>query len=251
LFCLQSERYKKRFLQLGIPEEKIAVTGNIKLDGNCHPLTSEELQNWREKLKLSPQTQVIVAGSTHHPEEEILIKAFEALNKQFPELKLILVPRHPERFSEVASLLHHRSVPYIRFSNIDQSTGNEKIILIDAMGLLRTCYQLADIAFVGGSFTSKVGGHNILEPSWYGKPVVFGPEMHTQLDLVDFMNEFQAGVQVPPEQLLETFQHFLSSKANAKKTGEAGLALVHAMQGATARTFDSLKNYLPPQHLIR
>ena len=240
LFCLQSERYRQRFLQLNIPSKKMIVTGNIKLDGNCSPLTDNELETWRKKMGLTPQTPVIVAGSTHHPEEEILLDALEVLSKNLPALKLILVPRHPERFSEVTALLQNKALPFIRFSHIENANGSEKIILMDTMGLLRTCYQLADVAFVGGSFTKKVGGHNILEPSWYGKPVVFGPEMHTQLDLVDFMKEFQAGVQVPKEMLTETLQHFLSSKTSAQKIGAAGLALVQAMQGATARTFEAL-----------
>lgn len=242
-FCLQSERYKERLLNLGVPQEKIEVTGNIKLDGNCAHLSDQELKEWQDKLKISSKAKVIVAGSTHHPEEGILIDTVQSLWKKDPNLKLILVPRHPERFSAVAELLQSRKVPFVKYSEIGKASGRENVLLIDAMGMLRTCYQLASIAFVGGSLTSKVGGHNILEPSWYGKPVVFGPFMHTQLDLVDVIKEYDAGIQAPSEKLEETFLSLLESKETSQKIGKAGLTLVSAMQGATERTFKSLENY--------
>lgn len=240
MFCLQSNRYKERFLQAGVLPNKIEVTGNMKLDTHLSRLPTEEIISWKDKLKIEKETSLIVAGSTHAPEEKLLLEAFKQLWEKFPNLKLILVPRHPERFNEVASLLKSQNIPSVRYTQLDNVTGREKVILMDAMGLLRTCYQLADIAFVGGSLTTKVGGHNILEPSYYGKPVIFGPHMFKQVDLVEHIHEFKAGLQVPPQKLSETIKHLLESKETALAVGNAGLSLIASVEGATERTYNKI-----------
>jgi 3-deoxy-D-manno-octulosonic-acid transferase len=159
---------------------------------------------------------------------------------RFPRLKVLLVPRHPERFNEVAGLLEKARIPFSRFS---QTLSPEaKVVLIDAMGLLRNCYQLATVALVAGSYTAKVGGHNVLEPSWYGVPVVFGPEMHSQPELVELVKDYASGLQVPPEALQSTLEDLLTHPEKRAALGQAGLHLVGEMHGATLKTWEVERN---------
>lgn len=250
LFCMQSDRYKERLLKLRIPKEKIVVSGNLKLDADLKQHSVEELQTLKDRFKIDDDTPVIVAGSTHFGEESLIVKTFLMLLPKFPKAKLFLVPRHPERFNEVATLLKNFQIPYLRWSAFEEVSGKEKIILIDAMGVLLSCYQIADLTIVGGSFNSKVGGHNIVEPSWYSKPVIFGPHMHSQPDLVDLIHEFKAGLQVSEDTLLEAVTSLLESKAKASQIGLQGLNLVKAMRGSNQKTLETLKNHLLKKELL-
>jgi 3-deoxy-D-manno-octulosonic-acid transferase len=238
LFCVQSQLYAKRFEEIGVPSQKIAVTGNMKFDGDYSKLPPQKLSDWRSELGIAPQDPVLVIGSSHHPEETQLLEALPPVWKLFPDLKVLLVPRHPERFNEVAGILQKKSISYRRLSEKKHNGLSAPVILIDAMGLLRKCYQLADVAIVAGSFTPKVGGHNILEPSWYGVPVIFGPHMHSQPDLVDLMKEYGAGVQVEPEKLTDELISFFQESKRRKSLGDAGLRLATDVHGATGKTCD-------------
>lgn len=236
-FLVQSEHYRERFLKLGVNDAQIVVTGNIKFDASYPALTEDALSEWREKLGMQEKDFVLVAGSTHNPEESIILEALESVWRQVPEVSLILVPRHPERFQEVAALLEKKGIPFNRFSQINQKSKKAKIVLIDAMGLLRQCYQLADVAIVAGSYTPKVGGHNIIEPSGYGVPVIYGPHMHTQPELVELMQRYRAGVQVPPEQLEKAISSLLDSKSERALLGDAGRQMIEDLQGAADKTY--------------
>jgi len=241
LLCVQSTLYRKRFESIGVPPEKIVVTGNIKFDGDYPKLPTTQIEAWRQELGIGAKDPVLVVGSSHNPEETQILKMLPRVWAQFPKLKVMLVPRHPERFNEVAGILQKNNVCFRRLSQ--KNTGNiqSSVILIDAMGLLRKCYQLADIAIVAGSFTPKVGGHNILEPSWYGVPVIFGPSMHSQPDLVDLVKEYQAGLQVSMEELPEVLLELLQDKEKRKTIGAAGLRLAGDVHGATAKTLTLIK----------
>jgi 3-deoxy-D-manno-octulosonic-acid transferase len=120
--------------------------------------------------------------------------------------------------------------------------GNEKVILIDAMGLLRTCYQLADVAIVGGSFVQHIGGHNIMEPSAFAKPVIFGPYMHSQLELAALMLQGRAGAQVEHDHLEGILKEWFNNESLRKEVGERGLELVNRLKGSINRAFDGVKS---------
>jgi 3-deoxy-D-manno-octulosonic-acid transferase len=241
LFCLQSQLYRQRFEQLGILQDKLIVTGNMKFDGDYSRLPAAQLEAWKSELGIQAKDAVLVIGSSHHPEELMLLNVMHQLWPRFPNLKVMIVPRHPERFSEVAGLLQKNSVDFRRLSQKNLSRSPAPVILIDAMGLLRKCYQLADIAIVAGSYTAKVGGHNILEPSWYGVPVIFGPHMHTQPDLVNLVNEYRAGIQVSLEELPDKLCDLLQNPSQRKELGEAGLKLAGDLHGATVKTLKLIK----------
>ena len=238
-FYLQGEAYKKRFAALGISLAKLTVTGNIKLDT---PIETCDTDALKKELGLSSQP-VLTLGSTHDPEEKTWMDALKQLWLDFPQLKVLLVPRHPERFDTVASLLDSVDVPYSRWS-LGGSFQNTSVILVDMMGVLRHCYQISDIAFVGGSLTSKVGGHNILEPGFYGKPVLFGPYMHTQPDLLELVRTYQSGLQITPEEIIPTMNALLSNPERATTLGAAGITLAADSRGALDKTYHALFSLL-------
>lgn len=239
LFCLQSQQYAARFENLGIPSSKMVVTGNLKFD---QPFPHLDIAKWKADLGIAPGDKVITIGSTHDPEEDQLISALQPLFAEFPSLKILLVPRHPERFAAVAALLEKKNIPFAKFSDHLSKQGTEKIILIDAMGILNACYQLSDIAIVAGSYVSHVGGHNIFEPAALGIPVLFGPHMQTQKDLVDVVVHGGAGKQVSLSDLKSTVHHMLTNPPIEMK--KAGLKLAEEVQGATGRTWKSIQNFL-------
>lgn len=238
-FYLQGDLYKKRFTELAIPPSKLTVTGNIKLDAEVEKI---DVTAFKKQLGVTNET-ILTLGSTHDPEERIWIEALKQLWLHFPHLKVLLVPRHPERFNTVAQLLKSASVPFSRWSE-GGTLQDHPLILMDAMGILKKCYQISDLAFVGGSFTSKVGGHNILEPALYGKPVLFGPHMHSQPDLLDLVNAYQAGLQITPDTLVPTLQKLLSNPTLLLQMGSQGLALTTASRGSLDYTFSLLQKHL-------
>lgn len=244
LFCVQNQLYKERFLELDVPESKILITGNMKFDEEYPQLSSEELRAWRDQLGIPPEQPVLVIGSSHDPEENLILDALESVWKQFPKLKVLIVPRHPERFSEVANLLAKREIPYIRFTNLTAKSGDERVVLIDAMGVLRKCYQFATIAIVAGSYTSRVGGHNVVEPCGYAVPVLFGPYTHTQTELVDLVKQYGAGQEVPIEKLSETLISLLQNPEKRAELGKAGAHLIADMKGATSKTYAAIQRMM-------
>ena len=239
LLCLQSQRFAARFENLGVAPSKIVVTGNLKFN---QPFPHLDIERWKTDLGINLSDKVITLGSTHEPEEEELISAIEPLFDKFPTLKILLVPRHPERFAAVTALLEKKKIHYAKFSDHMPKQGNERIILIDAMGILSACYQLSDIAIVGGSYVKHVGGHNIFEPAALGIPVLFGPHMETQKDIVDVVVHGGAGKQVPLSSLTSTLEEMLKKPPLEMK--QAGLKLAEEVQGATGRTWKSIQSFL-------
>lgn len=245
LMCIQNEHYRQRFAQLTDPK-KLVVTGNIKLDAGYTPLTVGQRLSWKKALGIQEEDRVLVIGSTHDPEEKLFVHHLIELWKTFPRLKAILVPRHPERFNEVAVLLSKMAVPFRKLSDLEGwgSHSHEKMILIDKMGILRKCYEIADIACVGGSWTPTVGGHNILEPAWSGVPIVFGPYMHGQPELVELAAAYGCGIQVGEDQLGGTLNVLLTQDDKRESIGSLGLKLVSEMRGATNKTKKALDSLL-------
>jgi 3-deoxy-D-manno-octulosonic-acid transferase len=239
LFCLQSERYRDRFLSLGIDPQKLVVTGNLKFD--TLPLHIDTTQ-WRQTLGILPEDRVVTVGSTHANEEEEILKVLEPLMAAFPHLKILIVPRHPERFSSVAGMLEKKGIAFSRYSEPQKMDPKSRVVLVDAMGVLSSCYQVSELAIVGGSFVTHVGGHNIFEPAAFGVPVLFGPHMHTQKDLTQLILQAEAGVEVTLDQLASTVYKYLQNPPLDMR--QAGLQLAKEIHGATDRTWEALKPFL-------
>ena len=235
---VQAEVYRRRFARIGVPRDKLQVTGNLKFDGEYPVLSDEEKVDFRKRLGLSDEDLVLVLGSTHAPEERQLLKALKGLWDTYPQLKILLVPRHPERFDALADYLRNEQhLPFSRYSILDRSPRRaKKIVLVDAMGVLLKCYQVSDVAIVCGSFTSKVGGHNILEPCQYGVPTLFGPHMHAQPDLCESALAARAAEQVELATVADAVKRLLADEQGASELGAAGSRFALSQQGATERS---------------
>jgi 3-deoxy-D-manno-octulosonic-acid transferase len=237
--CLQGPLYKKRFLDLGVDERKIGVTGNMKLDAVNAPVDTTEL---KRRMGIHEDDLVLTLGSTHDPEERLLLSAFQTLLPQFPKLKLIVVPRHPERFDEVACLIEEMGIDYVRFSRHPPS-AEKRVVLMDTVGQLKSCYQISLLAFVGGSFKERVGGHNILEPCFYGVPTLFGPFMHGQPDFLELVKNYKAGRQLTYATLVPLLEELLKNKNLIIEMGQNGLKLISDSHGAIDRTMKEIEEH--------
>lgn len=241
VICVQSTHYLKRFIDLAIPIEKMLITGNIKLDDEYPKLSSEKEDLLREKLGISKGQHVIVLGSTHDPEERLLLESLKNVMIEYPDLKILLVPRHPERFNSVAEIVSQMQLRYHRYSD-DKPNIDSSVILVDAMGLLRQCYQLASIAVVAGSFTPKIGGHNILEPLYYHVPVIFGPYLQNQPEMKGFMEEYSAGLQLNIEEVGREISQLLKNPNKKTRLVDAGNKMIEENKGASHITYKAIKN---------
>ncbi len=237
LLCVQSSRFKDRFIELNVAPQRIFVTGNLKFDQPLHLIDRTE---WEKDLGLSPTDRVLTLGSTHAPEEEHLLEALTPLFQKYPSLKILIVPRHPERFTEVASLLEKKGIPFNRYTS--STKVNAPITLVDAMGVLNGCYQLSEAAIVGGSFITRLGGHNIFEPAALGVPVFFGPSMYSQKDLVELVTHAGAGRQVTLQNVASAVDEVLANPPSPMHS--AGLQLAKEVRGSTHRTLQALEKLL-------
>ena len=226
-FCVQNSVYEERFKKVGVPKNKLFVTGNLKFDDEYVVLQDEELFRWRKDLGLSSDDKVVVIGSTHDPEEIQLLNIMKDVWTEFPSLRVLLLPRHPERFDYVRSIIK-----------------DDRVILIDKMGCLREVYQLADIAIVGGSFITTVGGHNILEPVKYNVPVLFGPYMYSQPGMEELVLEYGAGVKMELSRVGENVLNLLKNEKLREAMGEAGKHLFEDVQGSVEKTFSIVEKVI-------
>ena len=183
--CLQDEEQRRRFLPHIADPTRLLITGNLKLDFAPDPIDTEF---WQRKLGLKPNQPVITIASTHAPEEKQILEALQPLYARYPDLVCFLAPRHPERFPEV-----HRLLPHALLWSKGQ-TG--PLVLIDSMGQLPICYSLSQVAIVGGTFVSHIGGHNLFEPCLYGAFSLFGSHLFSQPALLRKVIEAGTGKQV-------------------------------------------------------
>jgi 3-deoxy-D-manno-octulosonic-acid transferase len=240
-FGMQSETYAEHLRKLGIATDRIRVTGNVKYDGVLLDRDNPKTRDLRSAFGIRDEDLVWVAGSTHEPEERIVLSVFRRLRERFPHLKLILVPRAPERFDEVAKLIEGTDQRYTRRSHgtVDPSA---RMILIDTLGELGAAWGLATIGFTGGSLNDKRGGQSMIEPAAFGVPVMFGPHTWNFRDAVEGLLEVGGAARVQDEtQLEQEAARLLSDPALRQQMGAAARAFVIAQQGATARTIDLLE----------
>jgi 3-deoxy-D-manno-octulosonic-acid transferase len=241
-FGTQSEEHKQRLIDLGVKPSVVHRTGSMKFETKLAPGVREVAeairQDWgRDRL-------VIVAGSTHDGEEEILLRIFQQLKVTHGELLLVIAPRHPERFDTVFRLAAQSGFAAARRTEQQGALLNTVDILVaDTLGELPVLYSAADIAFVGGSLIQGLGGHNILEPSAVGVPTVFGSFMPNFEEISHIATTSKAGIQARDSQDLEVQLSMLLSNPNLRELmGERGMRMVAENSGATER---SLKILLP------
>ncbi len=268
-FGMQDSVYADRIKALGAPEEKVKVLGNFKFDTK----PSENIPEWTKLLALP----VIIAGSTHRGEEDLIISVFEKLKKDFPGLNLIIAPRHPERFAEVEELVKAKGLEYVKRSELVKRAeeqkrrraeatppppsppwqGGEKgevqredrrvqasglVIILDAVGELASVYRAADIAIIGGSFIEH-GGQNLLEPAYWAKPILCGPHMEN----FPFVKEFyekNAAIEADESGLFDKLKELLQSPEKRKSFGEKAKELYNEKSGAVERAVKIVEKFI-------
>ncbi len=249
LLAVQNDAYASRLIDLGAAPARVATTGSIKFDGLRSDRGNAKTAELRQALGLGPGDRVFVAGSTQAPEERYAIETWLALREKHPGLRLILVPRHRERFEEVARLVSEEfQLPLLRRSRPDVAPppGKTPVLLLDTLGELSACWGLADVAFVGGSLTRR-GGQNMMEPAGYGAAVMFGPNTHNFRDVVDLLIQDNAAViTADAADLTAKTDWFLSNPHVAAAFGDRARSVVLAQRGATQRTVDLVSQWLEP-----
>jgi 3-deoxy-D-manno-octulosonic-acid transferase len=246
LFAMQSEIYAQHIRSLGVAEQRVRVTGNVKYDGVVGDKSNPITQDLRTLLRIQADELVWLVGSTHSPEEEIALNIYHRLRDRYP-LRLIIVPRAPERFNEVAQLVQAANLPLLRHSERTVNLAVRPVVLIDTMGILGHAWGLADIGFTGGSLNDKRGGQSMIEPAGYGVPVLFGPHTWNFKDAVAGLLERGGAIRVHDEAEFEReLIRLLASPELRMQMGHAGREFVLAQQGATQRTVDLLDEVSNP-----
>lgn len=244
LVAAQDSIYAARFSSLGTPAERVHVTGSLKFDGAETDRSHPRIQELRVQAGFSEDDVIWIAGSTQAPEEELAIEVFRELRQKHPRLRLVLVPRHPERFDEVAQLLDHAQVNYVCWTKRPEKLANDPkqpVILVDTVGDLRYWWGLANIAFVGGSLSQR-GGQNMIEPAAFGAAVCFGPNTINFRDAVTHLLDAQAATVVHDGPSLRDFVDMVMSRPEmGELLGQKAMAVVQRHRGATARSLQLIE----------
>jgi 3-deoxy-D-manno-octulosonic-acid transferase len=239
---MQSETDAERLKELGMASDRLFNAGNLKFDAELSSELSGKTDELRNRFAFDSSVPVILAASTHAPEEQIILESIQKLRNKLP-VRLMLAPRHPERFNEVAGLLQKSGLSWTRRTNPpNPNDADASVILLDTIGELPATYVLAQIVFVGGSIVDK-GGHNVLEPAASGATVVTGAHTHNFHAIVELMNEAGALVQLPAledaaasDELAYVFEKLLASPTEREELGRRAKELITANQGAADRT---------------
>lgn len=230
----QSEEDKEKFISIGAPADKTMVMKNLKFDVKRADTNIEIGQE---------NNRIIIAGSTHKGEDEIVLNAFSELKKEFPDIKLLLAPRHLTRVNEVKELVEKTKLPYGQRSNNENFLNND-IIILDTLGELSRMYQICNFAFIGGSF-NKTGGHNPLEAIVYNKPAISGPSIHNFRDIYWILSRSKAGKVVKTPQELTNYMHkLLADKEFYIESCNDCKTVFEFQQGAMEFVISELKNIL-------
>jgi len=248
-FCMQSEESARRLVEIGAEPARVAVTGSLKFDSleaaapSAHGRPRERVLRF---FRLAPSRVAIVAGSTMRGEEAAVFRAFARVKASQPTALLIVAPRHPERFEEVERLARAAGFLTVRRSDLPiDAEPRADVVVLDTLGELARLYQVATAVFVGGSLVDS-GGHNILEPAVFGKPIVFGPHMHNFKEIVATFLTNDAAVQVQTERDLEdAMVRLVTDPVGRARLGAAARALVEANRGAKEKTLAVIADLLP------
>ena len=243
---MQSEEDARRIISLGADVGRVSVVGNIKRALSIrHQLRNRNAGSEKLENRRSRETPLLVVGSSHRGEEEILIGVYLSLKERFARLQMVLAPRHPERFAEVEKLLQARGLDYQKKSHANGQLDFVKdILLLDTLGDLEDFYALGDVAFVGGSLIDA-GGHNLLEPARFGKPVLFGPFTSNFAALALEMKQRGAGIQVAgADELTRELTGLLGDPERCRTVGKEAYRVAADDCGVMERNLALAQRYL-------
>lgn len=248
-FCMQSDESAQRLIDLGADPSTVTVTGSLKFDSVPMPAVVAHGKPRERVLRYFPVSSgrtVIVAGSTMKGEEAAVYRAFARVKSLSPGALLIIAPRHAERFADVAALGREEGFVVVKRSELRiDLEPRADVVVLDSFGELAQLYQLATAVFVGGSL-ANFGGHNVLEPAVFGKPIVFGPHMQNFKEIAEAFTANGAAVQVQSErELEEVLRALMTDPVRRARLGAAAKALVDANRGAKDKTLDIIATLAP------
>jgi 3-deoxy-D-manno-octulosonic-acid transferase len=276
--CAQSEEHAERFRQLGARPERVRMFGNLKFDAQP-PELGEFARALKAALRQAQRGPVMVAASTMPGEEPLVLQAWDLIQARYPKALLILAPRHPSRFEEVSQALEraqrrflrrttlpivgparsaanrpngirppseHRSPLHSEEQELAQGLASTSILLLDTIGELGGVFELADMVFIGGSLV-PTGGHNLLEPAYWSKAIVFGPHMQNFADIAKLFLDAGAAIQVRNSEELAHAAWLLENTEAREHMGARARQILEQNTGATARTMECLRAFLRPE----
>lgn len=239
LCLMQSDRDRDRLVALGADPARVHVTGNIKFDQPLPDMRSDELL--RRSLGIDEHEQLILAGSTHPGEEELLVAAYRRIVDTYPSAVLMLAPRHIERAERVEAAVREAGFVVQRRSQIREQPSGPRVVILDTRGELARAYREAVVAFVGGTLV-PVGGHNLLEPAVWGTPVIFGPYTDHCAEVATLLSQAGGGRRVTGvEDLVVSLDEWLGQPATRHRVGEAAKQAVLDNQGALMRSLEFIE----------
>jgi 3-deoxy-D-manno-octulosonic-acid transferase len=239
-FSMISQDDARRMKSLGAPAERLTINGNAKFD-NPGSVNDSDTKRWAGKLlALSSGIPVIVAGSTRHPEERLVLDAYVKIRQRFPECLLVIAPRHIERVDQIAQWIAAHGLTFHRRTELE-NCGRQRaapVVILDTIGELSMIYQVADVVYCGGSLVPK-GGQNLLEPVICGKPVLYGPSMEDFADARDLIQRAGGGMTIyDAETLSAKALDWLSNPHRARSAGMAARRAILPHRGAAAKHAD-------------
>ena len=243
LCLMQSDRDVERMVSLGADARLVRRTGNIKFDQPMPELSSPGLS--RSQLGVQDHEQLLVAGSTHPVEEDALVTAYRRIVTVCPSAVLLIAPRHIERVGQVEAMIREQGFPVQRRSAFQKNVAvpgtGPRVVILDTRGELPSVYREAAVAFVGGTLV-PIGGHNLLEPAVWGKPVLFGPYTDHCAEVADLLTQGAGGVRVADvEALTEQVTRLLNNAIVRERMGQAARKVIQQNQGALQRTIEALE----------
>ncbi len=250
VFCVQTDLDAERLVKLGVSLEKIVCTGNMKFDIKIRDYEDlkKDYADYRKKLGLGINEKLWVAASTHLGEEEEILRIYLKVSGLYPDFKLLIAPRHPERSESIEKLANkypgvkaYRISRLSRLDSVLDDSNRRPVFILDTIGELMYFYAVSDIVFVGGSLV-KNGGHNILEPASLGKPIIFGKYMFNFRDITEMFLKNNAGIMVKDSsELEENLKVLLGNKDKISQLGKASREIILKNQGATARNAEAIR----------
>ena len=241
-FLAQSKLDAERLVEIGAPKERVSVGGNLKFEVKPPDASMEIVNVLRSAIAREGVAPVIVAGSTVEGEEPLVLDAFRAVLARFPKALLILAPRHKERFESAVGLLESSGMRFARRTELAVEAAEVRagsVLLLDSIGELAAVYSLADVAFVGGSLVPR-GGHNILEPAYFGKAIVVGPHTENFRDIISYFTAEDAVLICEAEELGNRWLALLSEPGVRDAFGERARAVFQKRSVATERTVEAI-----------
>ncbi len=250
LFCMQTETDAGNIKALGAPENRVKVTGNMKFDieTEIRPTRSDNLSDLVGRKVSGSGNRLFVAGSTHGGEEEMILQAYAKLAREFRNLRLLIAPRHIDRSAAIKKIAAGMGFEGIFMSDFKKSPENDisgkKVLILDTLGDLKGIFGRAEVVFMGGSLVKR-GGHNIVEPAMFGKPIVFGPYMFNFRDMARLFLEKKAALEVADKEgLTEELEVLLRDRKKAETLGQNAKKLLDEQRGATEKNVDEITRFI-------